>query len=274
MTFSRVICGLTVVVVSLLARPGATVAPPQAPTASSVATVDGQRAFVQQVLRRVPQRPPQERRLLVDGARRGPARSQRAPGRRRDPQGARRPDAAGRGAPSRDRGARSVQHLARHAARRDGRSEPHLQSARTAPPEPPRVPRRGARSAGRGRGCGHAAAARRAHRLVRQHGRRADREPGADAGVHPRRRQGGTPGTGRPAGAAGHGQVRRAEGGQPDAPRRGRALRLARRHRGRAPVPRRRHLHLPERALLLLSGRTHRRQSARGPARSGTRDLD
>ncbi len=49
MTFSRVICGLTAVTVSLLAQPGATVAPPQAPAAASVTTVDGQRAFVQQV---------------------------------------------------------------------------------------------------------------------------------------------------------------------------------------------------------------------------------
>ena len=46
MRFSRVVCGLTVVAVAFVARPGATVAPPQAP--ASATTVDAQRAFVQQ----------------------------------------------------------------------------------------------------------------------------------------------------------------------------------------------------------------------------------
>ena len=46
MTFSRMVCGLTVVAVALVAQPGATVAPPQAPAAAT--SVDAQRAFVQQ----------------------------------------------------------------------------------------------------------------------------------------------------------------------------------------------------------------------------------
>ena len=46
MTFSRMVCGLTAVAVALVAQPGATVAPPQAPAAAT--SVDAQRAFVQQ----------------------------------------------------------------------------------------------------------------------------------------------------------------------------------------------------------------------------------
>ncbi len=48
MRFSRVVCGLTAVAVSLLAQPGATIAPPQAPAPGGATTVEAQRAFVQQ----------------------------------------------------------------------------------------------------------------------------------------------------------------------------------------------------------------------------------
>jgi len=46
MKVSRMVCGLTVVAVALVAQPSATVAPPQAPAAAT--SVDAQRAFVQQ----------------------------------------------------------------------------------------------------------------------------------------------------------------------------------------------------------------------------------
>ena len=48
MTFSRVVCGLTVAAIALVAQPGATVAPAPAQGPVAATTVDAQRAFVQQ----------------------------------------------------------------------------------------------------------------------------------------------------------------------------------------------------------------------------------
>ena len=272
MRVSCVVAGLTVGAVLLAVHPGASVAPEQAPAAAS--TVEAQRAFVAELLRRLPQRPREERRLLVERARRRPPRREREARRGRHPQGAGRTDAAGRRAPPPAGVARGVQRLAGFPARRDGGVAPRVQGARAPPAEPARVSQRGPRRARHRRRRLRAPATRRPHRFVRQHVGCADDQPGVDAGLHPGRRQGGAPGARRSEGRPGDGEVRRAEGRQPDAPHRGHAVRDARRHRAGAPVPRRRHLHLPERALLLLPGRAHRRQPARVAAGPGTRDLD
>ena len=272
MRVSRVVGGLTVSAVLLAVHPGATVAPEQAPAAAS--TVEAQRAFVQSYCvgchnDRVKNGGFSWTELDVarpdQNATRAEAVIRKVRAGLMPPAGARRPDAGA---------ARGVQRGTGHASRRDGGVASVLQGARAASPQPARVPQRRPRRARRRRRRLGTAATRRAHRLVRQHGRRAHHQPGADAGLHPRRRQGGAAGARRSEGAAGDGQIRRAQGGEPDAPHRGRALRHARRHGDRAPLPRRRHLHLPERALLLLPGRADRRQPARVAARAGAGDLD
>ena len=236
------------------------------------------------LLHRLPQRAHRERRLLVDDAGPRAPGAERPPGGRSRAQAARRADAAGRGAPPRRRGDAGVPARARTEARCRGDGTGVVPEPRTASHQPPRIPQRGPRPVRDRRRRRGAAAARRAHRRVRQHVRRADGEPGADAGLSQGRRQGGAPGARRPRRPGRDGQVRRAQGGQPDAPRRGRALRHPRRRRRHAPVSGRRRIHVQRRSLLLLSRRADRRKPAgitpgpgagdfdRRPARGGVRD--
>ena len=196
----------------------------------------------QDLLRHLPQRARQGWRPVAGRLRRD--EGARAAGRRRedDPQAERRADAApGRQAP-RGHGARLAHHGARRPHGRVRRGQPQSRPAHVPAPQPSGVRaghRRPARPRRRRR---HLAAARPEERQLRQHRRRAGSVADAARGLPERRRRHQPDGRRRPAG-----RPRRRHLHQPQlrlaasvGPRRGRALRHARRH-GRQPrLPRRR----------------------------------